>query len=96
MISHCISKCDLTRVGSLFCQESNLKMPNILKYALGEGLKKMANYPHFVDKRLTPTPPYPRRPELIVFTPSNFFSAFAAPPPPLGPYPQLAILIIVF
>ena len=29
--------------------------------------KKKANYPLFVDKRLTP-PPYPRRPGLIIFT----------------------------
>ena len=31
--------------------------------------KNPANYPHFVNKRLTPPPPaYPRRPELITFT----------------------------
>ena len=40
---------------------------------LREGLKKnKANYPHFVDNRLTPPPPYPHQPKLIIFTLRNF------------------------
>ena len=40
----------------------------------GKGSKKNpANYPHLVDKRLTPPPPDPRWPKLIIFTLRNFF-----------------------
>ena len=55
--------------GSLGCSIPNTK---------GRVTKK-ANYPHFVDKRLTP-PPYPHCPKLIIFTIRNFFIHIRGPP----------------
>ena len=57
--------------------------------------KNPANYPHLVDKRLTP-PPYPRRPKFIIFILRNFFIHICWTPPPLAPYPFLSRLIILF
>ena len=59
-------------------------------------LKKIATYLHFVDKRLTPLPPYPRRTKLIIFTLRNLLSTFANPTPTLGPYPLSLKAIILF
>ena len=61
---------------------------------LREGFqKKTANYPYFVDKRLSP-PPYPHRPKLIIFTLRNFFIHIRDPPP--RPYQRLSKLMRYF
>ena len=63
---------------------------------LGKGSKKKtANYPHFVDKRLTPFPPLSTSAEVNnIHTKEFFYPHLLTPPPsPLGPYPHLPILI---
>ena len=48
---------------------------------LGKGLNKTANYPHYLDKRLTPSP-LSTSVKVINIHNKNFLSTFADPPTP--------------
>ena len=61
--------------------------------SLGKASKKNANYPHFVDERLTP--PYSLWPKLIIFTLRNFFYPHLLTPCLSCPYSLFLILMII-